>query len=107
MCCHSWQVQSCNLVFKTCLLPFFVSLTSASHNEDFSADRCEIFLLLLYHSWKLVPFQNITNYSYQFPQGHDHDPDLVQMSCTGKSFNSFTLLLKLSAKLLLIWSHLM
>ena len=32
---------------------------------------------LLYHCRKLIPLQIITNPSSQFPQAHDHDPDLV------------------------------
>ena len=41
VCCHSRHVHSCRSVLTTCLLPLFVSLTSAPHSEDFSTDRCE------------------------------------------------------------------
>jgi hypothetical protein len=32
---------------------------------------------LLYHRRQLIPLQNITNPFSQFPQSHDHDPNLV------------------------------
>jgi hypothetical protein len=109
--CHSRQVQSCNSVFTTCLHPILVSLTSAPHNEDFSAHKCAKISTsihyLLDNIRQLVPLKNIGKPSSQLPQPHYMILIWSTMSWTGKYFNSFNLLLKLSTKLLLIWSHLM
>src|SRR4051812_48368893 len=106
VCCHSWQVHSCNSVFTTCLLPLFVSLTSTPHKEDFSTDRCERFLLLLTTCCTTAGSLSPSKILAIFPLNSHKRMIMIliwsTMSCTGKSFKSFTLLLKLSAKLLLI-----
>ena len=112
VCCHSRQVHSCNSVLTTCLLPVFVSLTSAPHNEDCPTHKCARFLLLL--TTYYTTSGSLSNPCRRSPSLalNSHNRMIMiliwsTMSWTGKSFNSFTLLLKLSAKLLLIRSHLM
>src|SRR3990170_5671999 len=106
VCCHSRQVQSCNSVLTTCLLPVLVSLTSAPHNEDFSIDKCVRFMLLLTTCCTTAGSLSPCRQSpILLLNSHMHMIMILiwsTMSCTGKFFNCFTLLLKLSAKLLLL-----
>ena len=111
VCCRSRQVQSCNSVLTTCLLPVLLSLTSAPQGEDFSTNKCERHLLLLTTCCTTAGSLSPCRQSPILLLNSHNRMSMIliwsTMSCTGKSFNSFTLLLKLSAKLLLMWSHLM